>query len=457
MYSVTKNICAAIHHGRIEPQVVIDRLEDRHRAKLPELGVDTTVLLTEAKLARIRNYIFALALLIPTFWIVYILSDFYLVELGAYTPEEYVIRFVSPLLLVAVIGLFKTIVVNHHLRQKLVVYEESCEIPSSNNVVVFGGFSPFAGYGLDLDGWSFTIDAKKPKEIGTPTFSFGQVELLDHVSKALHKNIMRGTIDDKLFVNGRRIRNNKIFLQNIKASPTTSVDASVVAERIGFPDQDARHYRTVSVPIADGQVFLTYFLRSTMLGDSLFIESRCFILPPIKQEFSDLVHLPTWRGFRYYVRVFVSKLIASPISWLAGPIQAVVLLGRAQTAIAHALFGHPEDKLKVQDETYNYGNVGSLRESFSVNTFHTYFQMLDKDMTVKTCQHVIVNSIVDFLDAHGIDTGDIKERRTQIFNSGVIVSGGTVTAQQLAVGSGASVASRISNAISRNKESKEKA
>jgi NAD-dependent DNA ligase len=42
-----------------------------------------------------------------------------------------------------------------------------------------------------------------------------------------------------------------------------------------------------------------------------------------------------------------------------------------------------------------------------------------------------------FLDDHGIDTSDIKDRGTQILNNGVIVSGGTVTAEGLAVGANA--------------------
>jgi len=406
----------------------------------------------EAKSARTRNSIFGLVLLIPAFWIISILLDFYLIEEGAYTPAEYLLRFINPLLLVAAIGVAKTLVVNRHLRGKVIASKVSDNISSPDNVVVFGGFSPFAGYGFDLDGWSFTIDARKPKDDGATPVLFEQVELLNHISEALRKNIVQGVIDDKLFVNGGRIRSNQLFLSNIKASPTTCVGADVLEEKIGAPDQDARHYRAVSIPLAEGQIFLTYFLRSTMLGGNLFIEARCFLLPPIKPELTDLVHLPTWCGLRYYLGIFLAKLVASPISWLAGPIHAFSQLGRVQTMIAHALFGHPEDKLKARDETYNYGNVTSLRESFSSKTYQTYFQMLDKDMAAKTCQHIIINSIVDFLDTKGIATDEIKERRTQIFNSGVIVSGGTVTAQQLAVGSGASVKSTITKAMSRNKE-----
>jgi hypothetical protein len=44
---------------------------------------------------------------------------------------------------------------------------------------------------------------------------------------------------------------------------------------------------------------------------------------------------------------------------------------------------------------------------------------------------------VTFLDEHDIDTSEIRERRALILNSGIIVQGGDVTAESLAVGAGA--------------------
>jgi hypothetical protein len=46
----------------------------------------------------------------------------------------------------------------------------------------------------------------------------------------------------------------------------------------------------------------------------------------------------------------------------------------------------------------------------------------------------ILNTIVEFLEDHDIDTSDVKDRRTMILNSGIIVHGGDVNAQALAVG-----------------------
>jgi hypothetical protein len=452
MYSVTQNITAAMHLGKIDPQLVIDRLEDRHKARLPEVGLDTKKLLAEAKTARVRNRIFSTLFLLPTFWTIVLIFDYRLVEYGAISLEEYIFSYVKPALLITALGFAKTIVVNFYLRKNIVNSNDTPDDLAKHNAIIFGGFSPFAGYGIDLDGWSFTIDTRKPKIDGIIPLDVNQKEFLDHISSTLTENMTGGSIQDKLFVNGLRIRGNKQFLSGIKASPITSIEQSTVENKIGSPEQDVRHYRLLSMPLTHGHMFLTFFYRSSMLGGNLFIESRSFLLPPIKPDLTELIQLPTRRGFSYYSRLFFSKLLLSPIGWLPGLIFMFSMFIKIQSSISWALFGHPEDKLKNRTENYNYGNAFSLREGWASKEYQTYFQMLDKDMATKTFQHIIINSIVDYLDIKGIATDDIKERRTQIFNSGVMVSGGTVNAHQLAVGTGATVKSKLSDAFSSTKE-----
>ncbi len=41
----------------------------------------------------------------------------------------------------------------------------------------------------------------------------------------------------------------------------------------------------------------------------------------------------------------------------------------------------------------------------------------------------ILDSTIDFLEAKNVDTSDLKERKTTILNSGVIVSGGSIEAK----------------------------
>ena len=61
----------------------------------------------------------------------------------------------------------------------------------------------------------------------------------------------------------------------------------------------------------------------------------------------------------------------------------------------------------------------------------------------KTTEQCVIDAIVDYLEQHGVDTSDIRERRTAILNTGVMISGGVVHAESLVAGTGAkSIVSR---------------
>jgi hypothetical protein len=453
VYSVTKNLAAAIHLGVLSPQKVLDRLDDKHRAKLPEIGVDTELLRAQAKLAKTRNRAFAAAQLLPTVWLLNSLSNYAYVDEGLLTELEFIGQLFQPLALSALIAFVKSLRIDSDIRNELLSQREGSSFDEWQNIVVFGGFMPFAGYGLDLDGWSFTLGTDIPRVEGDVPQAIGELELLDALSGTLHKNMSTASIADRLYVNGQKIRTDKRFLPDPLAAPVEVVASDLIKELVGSPDGVARHYRSLSVPLSEGQLHLTFFFRSTMLGSSLFIESRTFLLPPLRPELAPLVHLPSRRGFKYLMKLAITKLLLSPIIVWSGLLLLLELAGRVQSELASALFGDPEVKRKRREETYNYGHAKSLREESAAASYQSYFQLLDKDMTTKAYQHLIINKIVDFLESKGICTDDIKERRTQIFNSGVMVSGGVVNANQMAVGTGAKFANKVSSALGAAKSS----
>jgi hypothetical protein len=69
--------------------------------------------------------------------------------------------------------------------------------------------------------------------------------------------------------------------------------------------------------------------------------------------------------------------------------------------------------------------------------------MLDKEMYVKLLDRTLLDAIVEFLAAHGIDTGELVERRETIINNGIMVPGGSVTAHDIAVGQNAGIFNRL--------------
>ena len=64
-------------------------------------------------------------------------------------------------------------------------------------------------------------------------------------------------------------------------------------------------------------------------------------------------------------------------------------------------------------------------------------------MTLKLVEKEILDAIIDFLEAHDIDTSELRERQSMILNNGVIMSGGTVQAETVAMGGRARAANFV--------------
>jgi hypothetical protein len=113
----------------------------------------------------------------------------------------------------------------------------------------------------------------------------------------------------------------------------------------------------------------------------------------------------------------------------------------ARIPVAHArAFGSDKraraNEIKAEAR-YNFGAPQSVRAQMMGDEFLHYFQKIDLQYYEKAVDRILLESLVDFLGDHGIDTADLKETQSAIVNSGVIVQGGDVTAQSLAVGEGA--------------------
>ena len=92
------------------------------------------------------------------------------------------------------------------------------------------------------------------------------------------------------------------------------------------------------------------------------------------------------------------------------------------------------EKQVIRSNNYDYGSTTSIRESVAQTKYLQHFQYLDKEMHYKTIEKRILNGLSDFLESKGIDTSDFKDRETSIINSGVIVTGGSVSGENIAVG-----------------------
>jgi len=332
------------------------------------------------------------------------------------------------------------------IRRKLsgVTNEEEC------NVVIYSGFSPFVGSGTDIGGWSFTLDMSKGKEemrIAQKPESFTVEELYSYIDSDIKKLHLQGTsIQDKIFVNGQEIRGDERFLPDLFRRPLTQVDSSTLKEFVGGQSDGIRHYKCIRIISWQGEIILSVFLRFLKLRQNLFVEASYFFLPPLKQEYRKIDGIqpnPTWRQLIQILQeTFVKSLFLFPFA-------IFLLSGELFRPLARWNQRRSNRRLIRENPMFDYGASTSIRELAASNLYSHYFQKLDKEMYLKLIERQILDSIINFLDAHNIDTSDLRARQDTILNNGVIVTGGSVEAQNLTVGERAkSVMNNMTQAVS---------
>jgi hypothetical protein len=161
-----------------------------------------------------------------------------------------------------------------------------------SNAVIYSGYSPFIGSGVNIGGWSFTLNINKGKEdIGrvlTPEL-FTIEELYSQIDSDIKKtHLNQISIEDKIFANGRNIRLNKSFFpdKNPFCRPISKLESSYFDELIRTGGSDTiRHYKCIRIISWKGEIVLSVFLRFVKLNQNLFVEASYFLLPPLKEEY----------------------------------------------------------------------------------------------------------------------------------------------------------------------------
>lgn len=309
--------------------------------------------------------------------------------------------------------------------------------PQNGNVVVYSGYSPFAGAGFELDGrWSFAIDISKAKKeidgkLKLPV-AFQVSELYAEIAEMIQQlGLDNVSLEDKLYVNGQSIRDNTTFLPDRFSRPYTQIAPERINAFKEKPSEYIRYYKCIRITSWDGEMVLSLFVRFKLAGKNLFIEADYQLLPPVKEQYHEIDTIePTWtmpKFLRFARRTFTPSLfllLRSPYRvckyWFHDQ-----LLAQRRTKVENSIKENP---------AFDYGTRSSLREFASSPYYRLYFQRLDKEMYVHIIEHQLLDAITHFLDVRNIDITELKSRQDTILNNGVIVSGGTFSAQNLAVG-----------------------
>jgi hypothetical protein len=438
--AITKYLCAAAYlDAQFASTVVSQVLEERHRFVAPSYGVDVPTVVRHCLDARRREVILqsVLATLLLLAWLPYSprkIVFFFLLAWAAVFGETLYRRHVIVARRIAKGDSDPGITDGQHKHR----LDQLATDQREGNITVYGGFSPFVGSGTPVDGWSFVLDLTRRTDNGNASHTahaVDVVELHDFVAAGLHRLQVPGLrVEDRLFVNGQEIRDDRRFLPDPDSRPLTRVDPDLVRSFVGRQTSSARGYLCARVVDWRGELVVSVYLRFLSVSGNLFAEANYYVLPGLKHRYHSADAITAEPTVRQVTRLLRESLRKTPLATLKAPLGVGAWLltpwqrRSSDSATRRAIRENP---------SFDYGARASIRELAMSGDFRRYFQRVDKEMYTKLLEHRILDLVVQFLDDRNVDTGELRERRNVIVNNGVMLSGGTFQADSVAVGKNA--------------------
>ncbi|MET9380630.1 zinc ribbon domain-containing protein [Streptomyces sp. NPDC002928] len=320
---------------------------------------------------------------------------------------------------------------------------DAIEKRDRGNVVVFSPYTPFIGYGRATNTWSFALDTSRPQQ-GEQVIPFTVHQLNDYLAAQVGDLKLPGVhVENLLLVNGADLlygvddRTRAEVLPDTDGPPKERVSPDLLHELREDGKGRARPYLAIRVTGWSGELAATLFLRCALLSDHkmLFIEGSSSLLAPVRERYriaDQLLGSPTFRQWWNLVGAAALRapglLVRSPSSVIAG-LFAPLTEHRKQRRQAR----------EIRHRTFNYGASFSIRDAASDHLYYRYFQELDRELYAKTVEHRVLDALVEFIEDHNIDSSDLVQRQTTIYNNG-LYAGGNMTLNDSAVGTGGSIA-----------------
>jgi hypothetical protein len=315
------------------------------------------------------------------------------------------------------------------------------------NVTVYSGFSPFVGSGFEVGGWSFSINVRRGREeltgLRAAPAEFTVGELYDAVTRRFARLDVRGlSITDQLYAHGRDVRRDRQVLPDPFQRPRGELPLDDLRRyRDTVSSSSVRYYLTLRVEAWDGELVVSTFLRFRRISESLFVECSHFLLPPVTEKLHHIDRFTAMPNIKEMVALFVRSVLRSALLFLL--LGWLLNLWRlALRPISRVLKQRSERMTIASDASFDYGAPPTVRERYTATEYRRYFQKLDQEMYAKTVERTLFEVISSFLDDRGIDTSALEERQSMVLNNGVIVTGGTLAADNVVAGTGAKATSK---------------
>ncbi|MET8454548.1 hypothetical protein [Streptomyces sp. NPDC005209] len=249
-------------------------------------------------------------------------------------------------------------------------------------------------------------------------------ELNEHLSARVATLGLPGMdIADVLLVNGADLLldiddgTRAEVLRNLAGPPTAHVSQALLRRLREDGKGRARPYLAIRVTGWSGELVGTLFLRCTLLPDRqvAFIEGSSCLLGPLRERYRAVDRLLESPTLRQSCVMVAEAALLTPFLLLGAPF---AVLGDLLAPFGEHREQRRQERM-IRHRSFDYGAGFSLREEAGDRLFHRYFQVLDRELYAKTIEHRVLDALVEFMEDHNIDTSELVQRQTTIYNSGL--------------------------------------
>lgn len=437
----TRYLCAAAHlQADFRNGVIKQVVEEEHRAIGECIDVDVASVVGHCLAARRRETLCNIALLVILLLFVFFLLTFQLKYCLLCLIMVWVVVFVELWICHYTVvarkltrARYQPDAINFRLDPTL---EQKISETQNANVVIYSSFTPFVGSGYPIGSWHLTLNITKGKQELEkpllPPLPFELSEMYEHLTRAISElNIDGLSIKDKLYVHGEEIRDDQRFLAHPFARPHVQVDPSLVRTFIEKPTHSIRYYKCLQVMPRKGELVLSIFLNFSKRGPYLHTRAQYFLLPPLQETYYAVNAVHPNLGVGMIWQLLKASIATAPRRWILSPVE---LFKAFLLPLRHQIELMSIRRQIRKNRSFDYGATSSIRQDASASLQRRYFDRLDADMHLKIIERQILESTVEFLDAKNIDTTEFKKQQTTILSSGLIMTGGALYAESLAVG-----------------------
>ncbi|MEU9118861.1 zinc ribbon domain-containing protein [Streptomyces sp. NPDC048506] len=317
---------------------------------------------------------------------------------------------------------------------------------AGGNTTAYSGYSPFIGYGSELESWSLSFDVTRSGRKGTKPQSFDVKDLYDHIGRRVGAlSLPCLEIEERVFVDGSVLLGDKRFLPDPLGRPVARLSPTQLDALKRTPEEGARPYLAVHSTGWGGESVTSLFLRFFRSDSNLYVEAVQTVLHPLRDRYRLVDTLMPHPSPRDLALLIAETLASTLFVLLASPVRAVVGFF-PDYGMRWRL--RRQDRLITRLRRFDYGARQSVRQKAADAHHQRYFQKADSGMVLKTVERRVLDALVEFAEAHDIDAGELIQRQEIIINNGIIAAGGArVESSSVASGDRSRIAMNILNKI----------